>query len=138
MSYLAKTRAVFASPLCLTPGSTGCRRVASEPAGSSFTLGLFGTVAKRRRQVSYETRFDLRAWRRHTDILELSDREPLVTAGVDVGEGREIHVFVERKAVVGAAVANFQAQRGYFGDRSSVAQVYAGGIRPAVRVNMIR
>jgi hypothetical protein len=61
---------------------------------------------------------------------QLGDRHALVAAGVDRGVGREVHVDIERDAVIAAAVLDAQAQRGDLG----AADIDAGGARQALAV----
>src|ERR1700687_3566393 len=65
--------------------------------------------------VAHQALFDLGARSTHPKVAQLRHREPAITAGVDVVERREIHVEIEREAVVGAAIANLETERGDFG-----------------------
>ena len=65
-------------------------------------------------------------------------RESAITAGVDVVEGREIHVEIEREAVVGAAIADLETQRGDFGLAAAALDVDARRHAPAVRLDPMR
>src|ERR1700687_2754489 len=88
--------------------------------------------------VSHQALFDLGHRRAHIEVAQLRHRESAITARVDVVEGREIHVEIEREAVVGAAIADLETQRGDFGLPAIALDVDARRIAPAVRVDPIR
>src|SRR6185295_8942681 len=52
---------------------------------------------------------------RDAEIARLRDLHSGITAGIDLGERREVHVDVEREAVVRAAARNADAERGDLG-----------------------
>src|ERR1700675_4569384 len=65
--------------------------------------------------MAHQAIFDLGARPADTKVSQLRHRESAITAGVDVVERREIHVEIQREAVVGAAIAYLETERGDFG-----------------------
>src|ERR1700736_2883086 len=87
--------------------------------------------------IAHQALFDLGARSAHAKVAQLRHREPAITAGVDVVERREIHVEIECEAVVGAAVADLETERGDFGLPPVARDVDARRIAPAVRLDPI-
>src|ERR1700681_2506805 len=88
--------------------------------------------------VAHQALFDLGARSAHVKVAQLGHREPAITAGVDVVERREIHVEIKREAVVGAAIADLETERGDFGLPPVALDVDARRIPPAIRLDPIR
>ena len=106
-------RAVFASPLCLTPAALARSGVVghrwSAMCGAAATARAVARGAapgsarvrrRRRRRVACDA-----------DVGELRHGEARIAAGIDVGERREVHRDVDGEAVVRAAVAHLEPQR---------------------------
>src|SRR6476661_10475635 len=72
---------------------------------------------------------------RDAESGDVSDGETGVSAGIDVGEGDEIHVDVHGDAVVRASVANLEAERGDLGFGTITQHVDAGCLDLASRVD---
>src|SRR6202171_4358566 len=82
--------------------------------------------------VAHQALFDLGARSAHVKVSQLRHREPAIAAGVDVVERREIHVEIEREAMVGAAIADLETQRRDFGLPAVAPDIDARRITPAV------
>src|SRR5688572_4693599 len=87
-------RIVFAWPFCFTPAS---RMV--EPLHQNL-----------RQLIAHLGRAFL-----HAKIFQLRNGKPRIAARIDGAEGREVHVDVEREAVVGTAALDADAERGELG-----------------------
>src|ERR1700730_13603490 len=64
--------------------------------------------------IAHQALFDLGARSAHAKVAQLRPREPAITAAFDVGERRKTHDESECEAVVGAAVAALETERGDF------------------------
>src|ERR1700694_1412798 len=87
--------------------------------------------------MAHEAFLDVGARCVHIKVAQLRHRESAITAGVDVVERREIHVEIEREAMVGAAIADLETQRGDFGLPAVAPDIDARRITPAVCLDPI-
>src|SRR4051794_11251640 len=102
MAYFSNARAVFFSPFSLTPGSR--------------------TFKPREEGIDESLPHDERRFGK-PERLRIGHGETGIAARVDRGKRRQVHVDVQREAMIGAAARHAYSKRGHFG----AGDVDAGG-----------